>query len=118
MDGAILVVSAADGPMPQTQENPRAVLLDPDLEALKSGKPRRMTLAVPVRTPFAEAVRKAFESRQPLGDLTLRELTGDGETYMTWKLENAYVTSYSISAANGAIIAADFYFNEPAPPEF
>ena len=112
MDGAILVVSAADGPMPQTQENVRTLLLDPDLKALRSGELRRMTLAVPNGTALAEALRKAFESRHPLGDLTLRVPTGEGENYMTWNLTEAYVSSYSMSAGRGAIVAADFNYVE------
>jgi hypothetical protein len=52
-------------------------LLDPDIEALKAGSGRRMTLAVPAGSPAARVLKEALRDRQPLGDLVLRA-TEDG----------------------------------------
>jgi hypothetical protein len=83
-------------------ESGPARLLVPDLDALRASEQRRVILEMPSSSSLAHALKRAFEKRQPLGDLVLTtEPTGQEVKYYTITLKNARVVSISPSTSDG-----------------
>jgi hypothetical protein len=81
-------------------ESGPARLLVPDLEALRASEQHRVILEMPSSSSLAQALKRAFEKRQPLGDLVLTtEPTGQEAKYYTITLTNAFVADISPSAS-------------------
>jgi hypothetical protein len=101
-DGAILAVSAADGPMPQGRRRSDVRLVSPTFDELMSGEPRQLTLAISDPSLVA-ALRRSMASRQPVGQIVLtRPSSEEGAQAVAISLLDVRVRSIAPDPAGGS----------------
>jgi hypothetical protein len=103
-DGAILAVSAADGPMPQGRRRTDVRLVSPSFDELESGEPRQLTLAI-TDANLVEALRRAMASRRPVGQIVLTRPPseeGNRAQHVAISLRDVRVRSVAQDPAGGS----------------
>lgn len=101
-DGAILAVSAADGPMPQGRRRSDVRLVSPTFDELMSGEPRQLTLAISDPSLVA-ALRRSMASRRPVGQIVLtRPSSEEGAQTVAISLLDVRVRSVAPDPAGGS----------------